>query len=312
VLASDAYLDRAIASGAALARAATADNTTKAYASDFRDFTAWCIDTDQLALPATPATVQAYLASLVDLGLTASTIRRRKAAIASTHRAAGHEPPTSAEAVTKTMRGISRKLGTAPIQKAPATAAELERVIGHIGTTSKRDLRDRALLSLGFGGAFRRSELASIDVEHIARQREGVVITLPRSKTDQEGRGAAVSIPKGKTLRPVAALDAYLNAAGIVAGPVFRPVNKADQVGPGRLGANEIARIVKRRFEAAGFDPEEYSGHSLRAGLVTSALAAGADVFAVADQGRWKKLETVRQYDRRAKAFRNNAGNGVL
>jgi site-specific recombinase XerD len=103
-----------------------------------------------------------------------------------------------------------------------------------------------------------------------------------------------------------------LNAAGIVAGPVFRPVNKADQVGPGRLGANEIARIVKRRFEAAGFDPEEYSGHSLRAGLVTSALAAGADVFAVADQGRWKKLETVRQYDRRAKAFRNNAGNGVL
>jgi site-specific recombinase XerD len=260
-------------------------------------------------LPATPETVSAYLASLADTGLKASTIRRRKAAIAFTHRWSGFEPPTSADVVKKTLAGINRGLGTAVAQKAPATADIVERVIDSIPTTIKADLRDRALILLGFSGAFRRSEFVGLDVEDITRAREGIIVTVGKCKTDQEGRGQRVPIPKGRLLRTVAALEAYLDAASITEGAVFRQFGKGGRTGP-RLAPQAVDLIVKRRFEAAGF--EAYSAHSLRAGFLTSAMEHGADIFRAADQGRWRKLETVREYDRRAKLFHDHVGSGFL
>jgi site-specific recombinase XerD len=219
------YLDRALALANSYAQAASAQATERAYGADFADFAdfaAWCEPLGLEALPATPETVSADLAALADTGLKASTIRRRKAAIAYTHRWCGFEPPTNADVVKKTLAGNNRDLGTAPKQKPAATADVVERVIQSIPTATPTDLRDRALILLGFSGAFRRSELVGIDVEHIQRAREGIVIRLEKSKTDQEGRGHVGPIPKGRLLRPVTALDAYLDAAGITEGAVFR------------------------------------------------------------------------------------------
>jgi site-specific recombinase XerD len=151
------YLDRAAALANSYAQAASAQATERAYGLE--------------ALPATPETVSAYLAALADTGLKASTIRRRKAAIAYTHRWCGFEPPTNADVVRKTLAGINRGLGTAPKQEPAATADIVERVIQSIPTSTPADLRDRALILLGFSGAFRRSELVGIDVEHIQRAR---------------------------------------------------------------------------------------------------------------------------------------------
>src|SRR5215218_9659099 len=220
------YLERAAALASSYAQAASAEATERAYGADFTDFSAWCDPLGLKPLPATPETVSAYLASLADAGLKASTICRRKAAIAFTHRWSGFEPPTSSDAVKKTLAGINRGLGTAPEQAPPATADVVEQVIRSISTSTKPDLRDRALILLGFCGAFRCSELCAIDVEHIRRAREGIMVQLGRTKTDQEGRGASVPIPKGQHLRPVAALDTWLAAADITSGPVFRAIGK--------------------------------------------------------------------------------------
>jgi site-specific recombinase XerD len=201
------YLDRGAALANSYAQAASAQTTERAYGADFADFAAWCDPLGLEPLPATPETVSAYLAALADTGLKASTIRRRKAAIAFTHLWCGFEPPTNADVVKKTLVGINRGLGTAPKQKPAATADIVERVIQTIPTTPA-DLRDRALILLGFAGAFRRSDLVGIDVEHVRRAREGIVVQLGHTKTDQEARGHQVPIPKGRVLRPVAALEA--------------------------------------------------------------------------------------------------------
>jgi integrase len=172
--------------------------------------------------------------------------------------------------------------------------------------------RDRALLLIGFAGAFRRSELVGLTVEDVDRRPEGLMIRLGATKTDQEGRGAHVPIPNGSRLRPVEALDAWLEAAGIATGPLFRAIGKGGRLSVQPLTPQSVALIVKRAAKAAKLDPKIFAGHSLRAGFVTSALETGADVLAAADQGRWRKLETVREYDRRAKAFKNHAGKGFL
>jgi integrase len=152
----------------------------------------------------------------------------------------------------------------------------------------------------------------ALDVEDIEMAAEGVIITLRRSKTDQEARGATVSVLNGKHLKPVGALGDYLSAANITTGPVFRQIGKGGARLGGRLTGQAVALIVKKYAAAAGLDPDLFSGHSLRAGLVTTALASGADVLAVADHGRWAKLETVRIYDRRAKSFQNHVGRKFL
>lgn len=301
----------ALASAAEYARAEKADATRRAYLSDFRDFHTWCETAQASALPASIETAAAYLAQLADRGLKASTITRRAAAIGYVHRAKGLEPPTNAEPVKAVIRGIRRRIGSAVTRKDPATAAAITRMVKRIPDTLQGK-RDRAILLLGFAAALRRSELVDLYVNDLERMPEGIIVHIRKSKTDQEGEGHQVAVPRGSKLRPVEALEAWLIAAAIEIGPVFRSIRKGGRVSNSALGDGAIAEIVKHHAKAAGLDPETMSGHSLRAGFVTSALEAGADLLKVMDVTRHREVKTLKAYDRRAKAFKNHAGKGFL
>ena len=256
-------------------------------------------------------TVAAYLASLARSGLKASTITRRCAGIRYMHRMAGFESATSSEAIKAVLAGIRRSIGTSVTRKAPATAEAIRAIIVDM-PPSLCGLRDRALLVLGFAGALRRSELVALDVEDLEETAEGLLVRIGGSKTDQEGAGDFVSIPHGSRLRPVSGVMAWLQAAGITEGPIFRSIKKGGSVTQERLSDRSVAQIVKRRAEAAGFDPSLFSGHSLRAGFVTSALHHGADILRVMDVTRHREVSTLKTYDRRAKAFKQHAGEAFL
>ncbi|WP_131116632.1 site-specific integrase [Lichenihabitans psoromatis] len=285
--------------------------TRRAYASDFRQFTAWCTEVGADPLPASIATVAGYLASLADGGIKASTINRRAAAIAYHHVQARHEPPTSAEAIKQLMRGIRRTIGTRVTQKAPATD-KVMKAINKVIPDTLIGKRDRALLGVGFAAALRRSEIVALDVNDLERVLEGVIVHIRTSKTDQEGSGHVVAVPRGSKLGAVAALEAWLAAAAIIDGPVFRSIAKGGHVSPLALSDRSVADIIKRWVAVAKFDPTLFSGHSMRAGFATSALASGADPFKVMDVTRHKDVSTLKIYDRRAKAFKDHAGKGFL
>lgn len=286
-------------------------NTRRAYKSDWDDFTAWCGQVLEDPLPAMPATVARYLAQLADGGKKTSTIQRRKAAIRAAHKAAGFEPPTNAEGVAATMRGIRRALRSKPTRKAPATAELLSKVLEHLPKTLA-GLRDRAILLVAFAGALRRSELVALHVHHIERRPRGIVLHIDGSKTDQEGKGEQLPVPNGRTLKPVAALDAWLEAAAITEGPIFRGVDRHARVGAGALDEGSIARIVKRAIAATGLRAEIFSGHSMRAGFVTSALDRGEDPLLIMKQTRHAKVDTLKIYDRREAGFDDHAGEQFL
>ena len=304
-------LTDALRSAAEYALSEKAEATRRAYLSDFRDFHAWCESVRASALPSSVETAAAYLAQLADKGLKAATINRRAAAIGYVHRMRDLEPPTNAEPVKAVLRGIRRRIGAAVTRKDPATAQAIARMVRRIPDTLQGK-RNRALLLLGFAAALRRSELVDLDVNDLERMPEGILVHIRRSKTDQEGEGHQVAVPRGSKLKPVEALEDWLRSAAIEAGPVFRSIRKGGSVNPDRLCEGSVAEIVKRHAKAAGLDPETFSGHSLRAGFVTSALEAGADLLKVMDVTRHREVKTLKAYDRRAKAFKNHAGKGFL
>ena len=217
-------------------------------------------------------------------GIRSSTIGRRVAAIRYAHKLAGHAVPTDDERVKATVRGIRRTIGTAARKKAPATA---ERVIAMaLGTgAGLKGLRDRALLLLGFAGAFRRSEIVALDCEDIEECETGLRITIRRGKTDQEGQGATIGIVRGAIACPVAAVCQWRDEAGITAGPLFRSIRKGGKV-RGRLTDQSVADIVKAHAKRVGLDPSLFAGHSLRAGFLTSAAKRGASIFKMMDVSR--------------------------
>jgi integrase len=283
-------------------------STRRAYRSDWQIFTTWCVARGLEPLPATPETVARFLSAEATAGVKASTIGRRAAAIGYAHKLAGYrEPPSGAEAVKAVMRGIRRAIGTAPTRKSPATADLIGEMLKHCPETLAGK-RDRALLALGFAGAFRRSELAALEVADLAEVPDGLRVTIRRSKTDQEGAGQEIAIPRGYRLRPVEAVQMWLAAAEINSGPVFRPVLKGGRLEAAPLTDRSVAKIVKRYARLAGLDPAAFSGHSLRAGFITSAAESGAAVLRIADQSRHKSLDVLRGYVRRADLFKDHAG----
>ena len=292
--------------------------TLRAYDSDWRHYEAWCkserfapLPTNDREMADSTSVLAAYLAHLADAGLKASTINRRSCAITYVFRKAGLLPPTGAETIKGLQRGIRRTIGTRVERKAPVTVEVLRAMLKRIPKTPS-GLRDRALLLLCFASAQRRSEIVALDVEDLERVPEGILVHIRKSKTDQEGSGHQVAVPRGGKLKPVQAVEDWLAVSGITAGPLFRPVLRSGRVLETRLGDQSVADIVKRWAEAAGFDPEMFSGHSLRAGLVTSALAAGADPLKIMDITRHTQVQTLKAYDRRAKAFKDHAGKGFL
>jgi site-specific recombinase XerD len=295
------------------ARASKAEATRAAYASDFRIFESWCRGRGLNALPATPATVAAFLASQAELGKRASTLGRRLAALRYFHRAAGHESPTTDEKIKAVLAGIRRTIGAAPVRKRAATSDIVLSIVSGNGT-SLRDLRNRALVLLGFAGAFRRSELVALNVEDIEETPEGMLITLRRSNTDPEGLGRRVAIPRGEVACPVAALRTWLDAAGITEGAIFRRIvnKRAQRVLQARLAARNVSSVVKAGATKLGFDPATFGGHSLRAGFVTSAVKRGANLIKITDVTGHKSLEMLKTYSRDAEAFVGHAGAGLL
>ncbi len=215
-------------------------STRRAYRADWADFVRWCAGVGQPALPASAVAVASYLAGLAAAGLKASTISRRRAAIRYAHQAAGEEPPTGRLEVAATVAGIRRALGTAPTRKAPALTTDLRAMVGQLPNTL-RGVRDRALLLVGFAGAFRRSELVALDLADIEEAPDGIIVTIRQSKTDQEGAGEIVGIPRGEHLDtcPVRALTAWLQAAGIREGLVLAGA-------PGR--GDRARELVRSRF----------------------------------------------------------------
>jgi len=291
---------------------AKAPNTLKAYQADWADFTTWCAGRGLPSLPAAPATVALYLTSLIGGGRKTSTLQRRISAISQAHQAAGEENPTRAAEVKAVMAGIRRTHGTAQEGKAPAVIDDIRLMVRQLPLSPLGD-RDRALLLVGFAGAFRRSELVSLDVSDVDLTRDGAIITLRRSKTDQEGQGRKVGIPYGSRPEtcPVRALERWLAVSGITHGALYRPINRHGQLQPGRLSDKAVALVVKRYAEAAGLDPARYAGHSLRAGLATSAAAAGASERAIMAQTGHRSVNMVRRYIRDGSLFRENAAATV-
>ena len=292
------------------AQAEKAAATRRAYGTDFAIFRAWCSERQLDALPASPATVAAFLAHEASRNVKASTIGRRTAAIRYAHKLAGLPTPTDDELVKATVRGIRRTLGTAKAKKTPATAERLLAMAANTGEGLKGQ-RDRALLLLGFAGAFRRSELVALDTEDIEETADGMKVTIRHSKTDQEGAGQTIAIPFGKIACPVAALKEWIAAAGIQTGAIFRSVNRHGKAGE-RLTDQSVADIVKEHAARLRLDPKQFAGHSLRAGFLTSAAAKGASIFKMMDTSRHKSVDTLRGYVRDAELFRDHAGAGLL
>ena len=288
-------------------QASKAESTLRGYRADWREFCAWCEGQHVCPLPASHEAVAAYIADCASR-LKVGSIQRRLNAIAEAHKAMGIDSPTHQAMVVNTMKGIRRTKGTAPAQKAPALTDDIRAMVdatdaGIIG------LRDRALILTGFAGAFRRSEMVGLDVEDCAFGKDGLTITLRRSKTDQIAAGRKIGIPYGANPEtcPVRVLQSWMEQAGITSGPMFRSISRHGQVQPGRLSGIDVARVVKKLAQRAGLDPAKFAGHSLRAGHATSAAIAGASERSIMNQTGHRSVQMVRRYIRDGSLFRENS-----
>lgn len=286
------------------------ENTKRAYASDFKQFSIWCAGRGVSPLPVGPALVADYFTHLCNIGRKSSSIDRARASIRMAHEAAGFEDPAGGLVVRKVLSGIRRTVGVARNKKTPVLSCGIKAMLETL-PDGLLGVRDRAILLVGFSGAFRRSELVGIQVENVEFSGDGMKILLPFSKTDQEGAGRIVAIKRGSAACPVAALEAWLQAAGIKSGPVFRCVDRHSRLSETALTSQSIARIVKRAAVAAGIDASNISGHSLRSGFVTTAALAGASEANIARTTGHKSIEILRGYIRVADVFKDNA-SGLL
>jgi integrase len=234
-------------------------------------------------------------------------LTRRLAAISVAHEAKGFPNPTTTPLVRATMRGICRAHGAAQHQAKPLLREDLFIVLGAMGDRLK-DLRDKALLLIGFAGGLRRSELAAIEIVDFEQVREGIILTIRRSKTDQDGVGRKIGIPFGRTIHcPVRALEDWLSAARIEAGPVFHPVDRHGRISTSRLLGGAVSLIVRERMATAGLDATGYSGHSLRAGFATSATRVGVSTFKIRQQTGHASDAMLSRYIRDGELFLGNA-----
>lgn len=294
------------------AAAAKADATRRAYAGDVERWRAWAEAHGAQVLPAQPEAVAVYLAHLASEGRKVATIERALAGIASASRAAGSWARGHA-AIGAVMAGIKRTHGIAPQRKAALEVPQLRALVASLDVATLSGLRDRAVLLVGWFGAFRRSELAHLEVGDVQFVNEGIEVRLKRSKTDKNGAGAVRGLPYAGDAAccPVRALRAYLEATGIENGALFRSINRHGQVGDS-LSDKGIARIVQGAAERAGLDATTFGGHSLRAGFATAAARQGRSLDAIMRQTGHRSERVARGYIRHATLFTNNAAAGLL
>lgn len=286
-------------------RASLSKATQRAYKADLEHFRAW-----GGTIPAAPLTVARYVADHAEI-LAIATLRRRLATIAKVHAANGYPNPVDSEPVKMTMRGIRRTHGKPQRQARPLACADLLRMVGDPKTS--QEMRDQALLLIGFAGAFRRSELVALDVEDLEFIDDGLLITLRRSKTDQDGAGRQIPIPFARgNICPVRALRRWLEFAGICEGPIFRGVTRMGRVLEDRLTAQSVALILRKRMSRLGLSTDRVSGHSLRSGFVTSAAKVGASIAKISVQTGHRSPAMVMRYIRDAEMFSDHPLNRLL
>jgi integrase len=285
-----------------------AESSRRSYANDFRYFGSWCLS---MGLDPLPASSEIPHLASQGAGPEATRLPGGPPRCAYVHQISGHASPTDDILVKATIRGIRRKTGTAPAQKTALTA----KMIGRLLDTCDGTLlgcRDRALLALGFAGALRRSELVAVQVSDLTATERGMDLLIRRSKGDQEGKGAVLAIPHGDFLLPVQAVQDWLAASGIAEGPVFRQVMKGSRLGERALTTDAVAVLAKKRAQMAGIDPKLVSGHSLRAGYVTSCCEHGVAPMIIAELTRHKSLDMLLVYSRRVDRYRNHSGKAFL
>lgn len=285
---------------------AKSENTKKAYQSDWKDFETWCKSSGLNFLPASPITIAAYLSDKAS-SLKVASLERRLVAIRQAHAMAGYSFDKNNPCISETLKGIKNTHGTAQMMKAPIVIDELREMVKVLGKDLK-GIRDRALLLVGFTGAFRRSELVGIKFEDLKFTKEGAEILLRKSKTDQEGRGITVPIPYGSNPEtcPIRALQAWLECSAISEGAIFRGINKHGHISRQGMNPASVALIIKRN-EHIGSREANFSGHSLRAGFCTTAASKGVAEHSIMRQSRHKKSDTVKKYIRIANMWQDCA-----
>lgn len=306
-----------------------AGNTLRAYESDFRDFSKYLDSIGKHPEDVTGTTIINYLDSLKEKGRKYSTIQRRLVAIRAVYKEYGqmmeqeaqargnkefvYHNPASTDRVKGWMKALRKTIGIAQKQKRPATKRIMNAFLSEMEGDRLIDIRNRALLVIGYAGAFRRSELAALNVEDIERDNEGIYIIVRKGKTDQEGQGLKKFIYYGERASqcPVRLLDAWLRAAGITEGAVFRQVNKGGRVG-NRMSDKAIYNVVKEAAEKAGFDKSEFGGHSLRAGIITQLADDGVEERDIMRHSGHKSIAIMRRYIREVDIKKKSPTRGIL
>ncbi len=293
-----------------------ANNTVRAYKSDFNDFGLFCAQNSFKSLPTEPKIVSLYLTYLSTKEAKISTLKRRLVSIGVIHKLKGHYLDTKHPSIIENIMGIKRRKGSIQKGKKPLLISGLKRIIDIIDQQKKDEIkkfRDRSIILIGFSGGFRRNEIVSIDYEDLDFVPEGVKINLRRSKTDQFGEGFTKALPYFDSSQycPVVSLKKWIEISKITSGALFRRFNKGPKISENRLTDQTVALLIKEYLKLTGIDSKNYSGHSLRSGFATSAAEAGVEERSIMAMTGHKSTEMVRRYIKEANLFKNNALNKI-
>ena len=293
-----------------------ANNTIRAYKSDFTDFRLFCAQNGFKSLPSEPKIVSLYLTHLSTKDIKMSTLKRRLVSIGVVHKLKGHYLDTKHPSIIENIMGIKRRKGSIQKGKKPILINDLKNIINAIDNQKNQEIkkiRDRSIILIGFSGGFRRNEIVSLDLEDLDFVPEGIKITIKKSKTDQFGEGSLKGLPyfDNSQYCPVLSLKKWIETSNINSGPLFRRFSKGSKLTNNRLTDQTVALLIKKYLDLAGINSKNYSGHSLRSGFATTAAESGAEERSIMAMTGHKSTEMVRRYIKEASLFKNNALNKI-
>ena len=297
-------------------KSSKANNTIRAYKSDFNDFGLFCAQNGFKSLPSEPKIISLYLTHLSTKEVKMSTLKRRLVSIGVIHKLKGHYLDTKHPSIIENIMGIKRRKGSFQKGKKPILINDLKLLINVIDKVNKEKImraRDRSIILIGFSGGFRRNEIVSLDFDDLDFVSEGLKINLKRSKTDQYGEGSVKGIPyfDNSQYCPVLSVKKWIEISNIDTGPLFRRFSKGSKLTDNRLTDQTVALLIKKYLNLAGIDSKNYSGHSLRSGFATSAAESGVEERSIMAMTGHKSTEMVRRYIKEANLFKNNALNKI-
>ena len=297
-------------------KSSKANNTIRAYKSDFKDFALFCAQNGFKSLPSEPKIISLYLTHLSTKEAKMSTLKRRLVSIGVIHKLQGHYLDTKHPSIIENIMGIKRRKGSFQKGKKPLLINDLKILINVIDKNYNEEImrvRDRSIILIGFSGGFRRNEIVSLDYDDLDFVSEGLKINLKRSKTDQFGEGSVKGLPyfDNSQYCPVLSVKKWIEISNIEKGPLFRRFSKGSKLTDNRLTDQTVALLIKKYLKLAGIESKNYSGHSLRSGFATSAAESGAEERSIMAMTGHKSTEMVRRYIKEANLFKNNALNKI-